>query len=167
MAIDIIKGRYPHVGWVDLEGRGILTEIAIMANHAQGLSFIKLNSLDTIDKQRLLRIIGNRNVHLYDLWDLMSNITLGNGANALEYFHQYVKVLTPSGEVISPTAGRMGAPDLSGIRSVTAGAVTEREAAQHHQTQQLNEAVAQPSAVATKAPAKRKRGRPVGSGKKK
>jgi hypothetical protein len=39
----------------------------------------------------------------------MSQVTLGNGANALDYFHQYVKVLTPGGAVINPTVGRIGA----------------------------------------------------------
>jgi hypothetical protein len=107
--INILKGKYAHVGWVDLENKGIMTECAIMKNNPQsGLFFIKLNNLDIIDKQRLLRIVVNRNAHLYELWDLMSNITLGNGANALDYFHQYVRCLTPSGEIISPNEGRRG-----------------------------------------------------------
>ena len=107
--IQILKGKYNHIGWVDLENKGIMTEVAIMKNDAQaGLFFIKLNNLDIIDKQRLFRVISNRNAGLYELWDLMSNITLGNGANALDYFHQYVKCLTPSGEIIAPNAGRRG-----------------------------------------------------------
>jgi hypothetical protein len=110
MAIDVIKGKYPHIGWVDLEGDGVLTEIAIMSNTAQGLSYIVLNHLDAIDKTRLIRIISNRNSHMYELWDLMSNLTLGNGANALEFFHQYVKTLTPSGQIIKPQIGRVAAP---------------------------------------------------------
>ena len=150
MAIDIIKGKYPHVGWVDIEGNGILTEIAIMQNSAQGLMFIRLNNLDPIDKQRLLRIIGNRNSHLYELWDLMSNLTLGNGANALEYFHQYVKVLTPSGEVISPSLGRIAAPDVTGLKKTAARIQAEQDAAQ--------QGIPVPSGVATKTG--RPRGRP-------
>ena len=130
MTIDVIKGKYPHVGWVDIEGDGILTEIAIMKNGVQGLMFIRLNNLDPIDKQRLLRIIGNRNAHLYELWDLMSNLTLGNGANALEYFHQYVKVLTPSGELINPTLGRIAAPDVTGLKKTAARLQAELEATQ-------------------------------------
>ena len=113
MAINVIKGKYPHIGWVDLEGQGTLTEIAIVKNGATGLYFIRLNMIDAIDKQRLFRVITNRNSHLYELWDLMSNITLGNGANALEYFHQYVKVLTPAGQVETPRMGRMG---FTGVR---------------------------------------------------
>jgi hypothetical protein len=43
-----------------------------------------------------------------ELWDLMSNHTLGNGMNALTYFHQLVKVITPDGKITDPRAGRMG-----------------------------------------------------------
>ena len=127
MAIEVIKGRYPHIGWVDIEGNGILTEIAIVRNGSTGLFFIKLNMIDVIDKQRLLRVIQNRNSHLYELWDLMSNITLGNGANALEYFHQYVKVLAPSGQVMSPQMGRIASPGATGVRRVLAEAPNERQ----------------------------------------
>lgn len=112
--IHVVKGKYAHLGWVDIEGNGVATEVAIIKNGAQGLYFIRINKLDMIDKQRLFRIINNRNAHLYELWDLMSNITLGNGANALEYFHQYVKVLTPSRQVLSPSLSRMVDPRWTG-----------------------------------------------------
>ena len=108
-SVNVVKGKYPHVGWLDLEGQGILTEVAIVQESASGVAFIRLDQIDAIDKTRLFRVISNRNAHMYALWDLMSNITLGNGANALDYFHQYVKVLTPSGQVINPQMGRMGA----------------------------------------------------------
>jgi len=144
MAIDVIKGKFPHIGWVDLEGNGILTEIAIMANNPQGLSFIPLNKLDNIDKSRLIKIISNRNSHMYELWDLMSNLTLGNGANALEFFHQYVRVLTPSGSIIKPSMGRKAAP------------VTRRVAPRN---EVLTEEVAVQPAP-TPPPQKRGRGRP-------
>lgn len=110
MAVNVIKGRYPHTGWVDLEGKGVLSEVAVVKNSGEGLYYIKLQQLDAIDMQRLFRILTNRNSHLYQLWDLMSNVTLGNGANALEYFHQYVKVITPSGQIMNPQVGRIGMP---------------------------------------------------------
>ena len=116
--VNVIKGKYPHVGWVDLEGQGILTEVAVLKESEQGVAFIRLDQMDGIDKQRLFRVISNRNAHMYELWDLMSHITLGNGANALDYFHQYVKVLTPSGAVIAPQMGRVGA--VSGTRRAPA-----------------------------------------------
>lgn len=110
MAVQVYKGRYPHTGWVDLEGKGVLSEVAVVKNSGEGLYYIKLQQLDAIDMNRLFRILTNRNSHLYELWDLMSNVTLGNGANALEYFHQYVKVITPSGQIMNPQIGRVGMP---------------------------------------------------------
>ncbi len=125
--VNIIKGKFPHVGWLDLEGQGILTEVAIVTVSSQGVSFIRMDMLDQIDKRRLFKIISNRNAKMYELWDLMSNLTLGNGANALDYFHQYVKTLTPSGQVISPRLGRVGA--ATGRRHPTAKPTTEKTGA--------------------------------------
>lgn len=158
MTIDVIKGKYPHIGWVDIEGDGILTEIAIMKNGVQGLMFMKLNSLDPIDKQRLLRIIANRNAHLYELWDLMSNLTLGNGANALEYFHQYVKVLAPSGEVINPTIGRIAAPGVTGVRNSVAR--NQQKTPPPQTLTEGQQGMPIPSGSYPSTPAKRKAGRP-------
>ena len=118
-SVNVVKGKYPHVGWLDLEGQGILTEVAIVKVTDTGVAFIRLDQIDPIDKQRLFRVISNRNAHLYELWDLMSNVTLGNGANALDYFHQYVKVLTPSGTVMKPQVGRIGI--ASGRRDANTG----------------------------------------------
>lgn len=128
--VNVIKGKYPHIGWLDLEGQGILTEVAVVSNNPTGVAFIRLDQLDGIDKARLFRVISNRNAGSFDLWDLMSNVTLGNGANALDYFHQYVKVLTPSGQVISPQMGRIGA--ASGTRR--AGTAPSQEAEAHKPT---------------------------------
>lgn len=118
MTIDVIKGKYPHIGWCDLDNKGTLTEIAILKNGPQGLFFIRLNRIDAIDKRRLFRIISNRNANIYELWDLMSNITLGNGANALDYFHQHVKILTPQKTIINPIMGQVAAPDITGIKKI-------------------------------------------------
>lgn len=102
--------QFPHVEWMDLENTGILTEIAVMKRDTNGnIYFIRLDALDNIDKQRIAKIITNRNAPMYELWDLMSNITLGNGINALTYFHQLVKVRTPNGKVMKPRVGQMGA----------------------------------------------------------
>lgn len=102
--------QFHHVEWIDLEGKGVLTECAIMKKSPDGdIYFFALSSLDAIDKQRLFNILTNRNAHMYELWDLMSQVTLGNGINALTYFHQLVQVVTPSGHVMNPSAGRVGA----------------------------------------------------------
>lgn len=104
-----IKGAYPHLEWLDLYGDGIAYECAIMKRDENGnVSFIKLANLDDIDKSRLRDIVTHRNAKGHALWDLMSQVTLGNGVNALEYFHQLVKILTPSGKILDPVMGRMG-----------------------------------------------------------
>ena len=105
-----VKGNYPHVEWVDLYSDGTLHECAIVKRDpADNLYFFEVTKLDSIDKQRLFNIITDRNAPSFELWDLMSQKTLGNGQNALAYFHQLVKVLTPSGKIINPQAGMVGA----------------------------------------------------------
>lgn len=103
-----IKGKFPHIEWLELEG-GVLTECAIMKKSPDGhIWFFPVKTLDAIDKQRLLKILQNRNAELYELWDLMSQITLGNGVNALTYFNQLVKVLTPTGQILPFGSGQYG-----------------------------------------------------------
>lgn len=105
-----VKGSFPHVEWVDLYGDGILYEVAVMKRDDVGnFHFIRIDQLDSIDRGRLVKILQNRNANDYPLWDLMSNVTLGNGMNALEYFHQAVKILTPQGSIMNPGAGKRGA----------------------------------------------------------
>lgn len=109
--IRMFKGQYPHVYWLDLEGNGTLTECAVMKVFPNGdINYIPLASLDGIDKERILRIISNRNAPTYELWDLMSQITLGNGKNALDYFSQLVRAKTASGVNMPMGTGRMGVP---------------------------------------------------------
>lgn len=104
-----MQGKYPHIEWLDLANSGVVTECAIMKKDPEGnIFFFTLNSLDLIDKKRLLDIVTNRNAHLYELWDLMSQITMRNGVNALVYFNQLAKVLTPSGQIIDVDPSRRG-----------------------------------------------------------
>ena len=112
MTVTTHKGQYPHIEWIDLKADGVLVECAIMKRDPNGnIYFFPLKFLDGVDKRRLFRIITNRNAAMYELWDLMSNITLGNGVNALEFFHQFVRVITPSGKIINPGAGTVGAAE--------------------------------------------------------
>lgn len=109
--IRAFRGAYPHVFWLDLEGNGSLTECAVMKIFPNGdINYIPLAQLDNVDKERMLKIINNRNAAMYELWDLMGQITLGNGKNALEYFSQLVRAKTASGVDIPVGAGRMGVP---------------------------------------------------------
>ena len=114
-----MKGKYPHIEWLELEGNGVATECAILKKDPVGnVFFFQLNTLDLIDKKRLLDIVSNRNAHLYELWDLMSQITMRNGVNALKYFHQLAKVLTPSGQVIEVDPSRRGMSVVAPMETV-------------------------------------------------
>lgn len=102
------KTHYPHIYWIELRP-GQYEEVAVVKNDQLGnVHYISLLSLDHIDRQRLRDIITNRNAKMFPLWQLMEQITLANGVNALTYFHQLVKVLTPSGDIMDPTEGRIG-----------------------------------------------------------
>lgn len=100
---------YPHVEWLELHGDGILHECAVMKRTPDGsVLFFRTTELDEIDKRRLAGILMDRNARSFELWDLMQSKTLGNGVNALAYFNQLVRMLTPNGKVIDPRAGQAG-----------------------------------------------------------
>jgi len=100
---------HPHIEWLELNKDGILHECAILRRDVNGnLLFFKTNDLDEIDKRRLASILTDRNARSFELWDLMTQKTLGNGMNALAYFHQLVRQLTPNGIILDPRSGQMG-----------------------------------------------------------
>lgn len=100
---------YPHIAWIDLHQDGILHECAVLKQNADGnILFFAVNNLDEIDRRRLSGILMDRNAQNFELWDLMAQKTLGNGVNALAYFHQLVKVLSPSGKIMDPKSGQVG-----------------------------------------------------------
>lgn len=99
----------PHIKWIDLQGNGVLVECAIMSEDALGnITYIQVNNLDAVDRRRLLKIITSRNATQFPLWDLLSNITLNNGVNALTYFHQLVRVISQNGIISTPRQGEVG-----------------------------------------------------------
>ena len=103
------SNEYPHVEWIELNNDGILHECAILKRDGLGnILFFKTNDLDEIDKRRLAGILMDRNARSFELWDLMTQKTLGNGMNALAYFHQLVRQLIPNGKVLDPRSGQMG-----------------------------------------------------------
>lgn len=109
MAITKRDGGLPHIQWIDLKGNGVLTECAVFKEDGFGNTYyIEVPNLDQIDKTRLARILQSRNAETFELWDLMSQVTLNNGLNALDYFHQLVKVISPDGVVMNPRAGTVG-----------------------------------------------------------
>jgi len=99
---------YPHIEWLELYGDGMLHECAVMRRDEYGnVLFFKTNDLDEIDKRRLAGILTDRNAGTFALWDLMAQKTLGNGMNALAYFHQLVRQLSPNGKVVDPRTGQV------------------------------------------------------------
>ncbi|QDJ96491.1 hypothetical protein Xoosp13_305 [Xanthomonas phage Xoo-sp13] len=104
--------QYPHIAAVDLFGKNVANEIAVMAidNRNGDLFFIRLDHLDPIDIKRLRQIILKRDSVRYALWDLMSQSTLPNGMNALEFFEQFVKIRTVGGQIVSRNSGERGLP---------------------------------------------------------
>lgn len=101
--------KYPHIEWVDLYDNGVFVECAIVKRDRRGnIYFIRLDRLDGIDLERMFSIVNNRNAKNFELWDLMHQVTLGNGINALTYFHQLVEIVTPSGQIMKPKLGVAG-----------------------------------------------------------
>ncbi len=102
-------GSLPHISWIDLEGNGMFTECAVMKKDRLGnVFFFALNALDNVDKGRLSRILQNRNATNFELWELMEQITLNNGVNALTYFHQLVEMISANGKRVRPQEGVIG-----------------------------------------------------------
>ncbi len=126
--LDSRKGALPHIEWCDLKGDGTLIEVAVVKRDAQDNTyFFELNKLDAIDRQRLFNIITKRHAPQFELWDLLNQHTLGNGMNALNYYHQLVKILTPSGTIIDPKAGVVGVKP--GVQKVAEVVETPADAA--------------------------------------
>ncbi len=110
MAQIVKSSTHPHIEWIELYEDGILHECAILKTDATGNKlFFPVNYLDSIDKQRLSVILGDRNISNFELWDIMSQKTLGNGVNALAYFHQLAKMYTANGKILDPRSGQIGA----------------------------------------------------------
>lgn len=102
--------QHAHVEWIELYNDQVLHECAILKTNGDGAKlFFPINHLDDIDKKRLASILADRNSRSLELWDLMQQKTLGNGINALVYFHQFVKQLTPNGKIIDTRSGQVGA----------------------------------------------------------
>jgi len=101
---------YPHIEWVDLNNDGTAFEIVVVKRDKNNndLYFIKTEDLDDIDKRRLISVLRKRDAAKYELWDLLDNVTLANGENALNFFHQLVRVRTDSGKILIPGSGRAG-----------------------------------------------------------
>lgn len=101
---------YKHYVSMDLYGNGIGYNVVIVKEdeNTGDVYFIKEEDLDEYDRKRMRQILSKRDAEKYPLWDLMSQTTLKNGVNALQYFHQLVQVRTSSGQIIPPSSTRGG-----------------------------------------------------------
>lgn len=138
----MVQSRYRFLEWMDLDNTGMLSECAILKKFDNGdVYFIPLESLDVIDKQRLKAILLDRNAQLYDeLWKVLEQKTLGNGINALLYFNQLAKQLTPSGKVLpfgsnKRASGKIAAP-IAPVGNVDPAMMQQFQQFQQQQYQQ-------------------------------
>ena len=93
----------PHIFRVDIDDSGLLQEVAIVKEENDGtIYYIPVSPLHTIDKQRLKKIVTSVHAEKYPLWELLSQATLSNGMNALDFFHfNAIKVKRPKGALSS------------------------------------------------------------------
>lgn len=155
--------QFPHIAAADLFGKNVANEIAVVAidNRNGDLYFIRLDQLDPIDIKRLRNVILSRDSARYPLWDLLSQKTLQNGMNALEFFQQFVKVRTVGGQIVSPGQGSRGLPinaefGYKGPAAQGAAPVSATAEEGEDYAEETDEAAVAPVAI----PAKRKAGRP-------
>lgn len=98
-----------HVQYIPLTDPSIVVECAILRKTPTGDTFyFTIESLDAVDRKRLVNILSRQNSHTLELWEVMQHVMLNNGINALDYFHQLAMVKTASGAIMKPTLGRMG-----------------------------------------------------------
>jgi hypothetical protein len=90
-----------HIFLIDWNDDGLLKEIAVVMETQDGAIWgIEVEKLHPIDKVRLKKVITSVHADKYPLWELLSQGRLGNGMNALDFFHQnYVKIKNPRGSV--------------------------------------------------------------------
>ena len=100
-----------HIYYFDMLGDGRFREVAVVKvdknenGTTRSVYYIDIALLDTVDKGRLKSIVTNRHADKYELWDLLSQSTLSNGKNALDYFHQLTKVEHGAGAVNTGFSG--------------------------------------------------------------
>jgi hypothetical protein len=108
-----IPTRLNHVFLIDPLDNGQLREVAVVKEDENGsLYYIDIALLDQVDKARLKGLVTSQHADKYALWDLMSQVTLSNGKNALDYFHQITKTKLAPGTVNTALGG-----GLMGVRS--------------------------------------------------
>lgn len=86
--VQVPKSKFRHIEYVDINDDGLLEEIAVVKRWDDGsLAYIEIALLDKIDKERVKAIVTGPHSDRYELWELMDQVRLKNGLNALKYFH--------------------------------------------------------------------------------
>ena len=107
--LEIFETNIPHVVHMDIDDDGITHECAVVKKDRHGnIIYLKISDLDMIDRERIGKVLQGRFAAQLPLWDLLSQTTLKNGVNALEYFHQIVKGINSQGEAFVPRIGTSG-----------------------------------------------------------
>jgi hypothetical protein len=97
--VELHATKLPHIYHADIDETGMLKEIAVVKKTKDGtLYYIDVEPLHPIDKARLKKAVTTQYAAERPLWEILSNITLSNGMNALDFFHSNsVKVKRPKG----------------------------------------------------------------------
>ncbi len=99
-----------HIQWLPLYDQHVNIECAVLRRFPNNdILVVTIESLDEIDRKRLLNAFMRTNSHALELWEVLQSITMNNGINALEYFHQLAIMKTASGVVMKPQIGRASA----------------------------------------------------------
>lgn len=115
----IPAGAVKHMEALPLDNDGTLTECIVLKKYHNGdRIFIRVEDLDDEDKKRMRKFLSEQHADKFELWDLLCNRRLGNGMNALEYFHQLAKHFIASSRTIRvPSAATFSSsPGLSAGR---------------------------------------------------
>lgn len=101
--IELHPTKLPHIFHCDIDDTGLLREIAIVKKLKDGtLYYIDIEPLHPVDKARLKKAVMTQYAAERPLWEILSNITLSNGMNALDFFHSNcVKVKRPKGAKVT------------------------------------------------------------------
>jgi hypothetical protein len=110
---------YKFIEWLPVNGPDFLQECAVLKRFNNGeISFVPLASLDKIDMARLKSIITSRSSQLHnELYNLLAEQFLGNGENALSYYHQLAKILSPNGQVRGATSNQMYSAQIPAMQT--------------------------------------------------
>jgi hypothetical protein len=88
----IPAGAKRHMEILPLNSDGTMVECVVLKRYNNGdRIFIQVDHLDEIDRERIKKYLSEAHADRFELWDMLSHRRLGNGMNALEYFHQLAR----------------------------------------------------------------------------